>query len=124
MAKQNNQEITPKENIQETAQLEQPVSKDSSESPAEESPNSEQSGNHKEKKNTKDKASKNGKDLTEDNVEEQSEIEKEAERIFAENESISHVFMTSDGFGYVRYHDAYQHSLTLEDKKIKFYKRK
>ena len=50
-------------------------------------------------------------------------LEKEAQEIFEVHPKLKKVYITSDGIGYEREHDANQHAKTLDDKSVTKFER-
>ncbi|GET46498.1 hypothetical protein [Capnocytophaga felis] len=50
-------------------------------------------------------------------------LEQEAQEIFEVHPTLKKIYITSDGIGYEREHDANQHAKTLEDKKVTKFER-
>ena len=50
-------------------------------------------------------------------------LEKEAQEIFSTHPKLKKVYITSDGIGYEREHDANQHAKTLDDKSVTKFER-
>ena len=58
------------------------------------------------------------------NLDSESLIKKEGRKILDDYPTEQEVYMTSDGFGFFREHDAYEHSKRLDNKDIVLIKRK